>query len=396
MVKRPAVILTIVLLLALTACEEAYQKYNDPDYVPSANELTRIAEEWPDSDPLKPTAQAVALERYATAQAFESIAEQAEATRLAADQQAQQRYILLTAEAQMTEEAHRREMEQKWQWATQQAANATQIAQATEMAISIEMTAQAMAMQATAQAAAIRATATAEAYSLATTATAQHKAEIAIATQQAWQAHTTATAEAHTATAIAVHATMTRQAEKREEILGYGRDYGIPIVLLLVGAGLCTFIAYAARQYTKRPIVYPRNILGDADPLAVPQKDGGYAFVDLDRQPGPVIRVLPDGTVEAPLLRSPQQEERTTARDQWIDGHTRPRLGPGHQSSRTQEPPLPLAPPPEPGVPGLQRTFRVRRVDLLGPGKAGLLPEGLIRAIEAAWEESQDDDQHLQ
>ena len=43
-------------------------------------------------------------------------------------------------------------------------------------------------------------------------------------------------------------------------------------------------------------------------------------------------------------------------------------------------------------MPGLQRTFRVRRVDLLGPGKAGVLPDGMVRAIEAAWEETHDDD----
>ena len=185
---------------------------------------------------------------------------------------------------------------------------------------------------------------------------------------------------------------MTRKAERREEVLGYGRDYGIPIILLLLGAGMIAFLVYAARQYARRPVIYPRSVLGDAEPMAVPQKGGGYTFVDLDRQPGPVIRVLPNGIVEAPLLRSAQQEERTTARDQWLDGQSRPRLGSGHQGGRRSDPPLPLAPPPEPSVPGLQRTFRVRRVDLLGPGKAGVLPDGMVRAIEAAWEETHDDD----
>jgi len=404
--KRLAIVAGTIALavLILTGCAEAYQKYNDPSYVPSANELTRIAVEWPDGDPLKPTAQAVALERYATAAAAESVAEQAEATRQAADAQAQQQYRYMTAVAQATAEAHQREMEQRWQWATQQAANATQVAEATAMAISVEMTAQALAIEATAQQRAFEATATAdtlnrqatattEARNAAATATAQHQADVATATQQAWKAKTTATAEVHTATAMAAHATMTRQAERREETLGYARDYGIPIVLLILGGGMIALLVYAARQHQKRPIVYPRNVLGDAEPMAVPQEGGGYTFVDLDRQPGPAIRVLPNGIVQAPLLRSAQQEERTTARDQWIDGQARPRIGAGHQGGgRRPDPPLPLAPPPEPGVPGLQRTFRVRRVDLLGPGKANLLPDGMIRAIEAAWEETQDDD----
>ena len=389
MMRRPtiligAVTLAVLTLLALTGCEEAYQKYSDPNYVPSANELTRIAQEWPDSDPLKPTAQAVALERYATAAAAESIAEQAEATRQAADAQAQQQYRYMTAVAQATEDAHRREMEQKWQWATQQAANATQIAQATEMAISVEMTAQAMAAQATAQAAAIRATATAEAYSLAATATAQHKADVATATQQAWEAKTTATAESWQATQQSVHATMTRQAEKREEILGYGRDYGIPIVLLLLGGGMIAFLVYAARQYQKRPIVYPRNVLGDAEPMAVPVEGGGYTFIDLDRQPGPALIALPDGTVHAPQLRSAGQEERTTARDQLVDAMARPKLGAGQKA---QTPALPVAPPPRPPAPGLRSVRILRRLDQAG--RAGLLPPTLVEALAADWEEEQ-------
>jgi len=165
----------------------------------------------------------------------------------------------------------------------------------------MQLTAQAAAIEATATERAYRATATQQALDREATATAQHKADMATATRQAWEAKATATAESWQATQQAVHATMTHQAERREQVLGYGRDYGIPLVLLLLGGGMVAFLIYAARQYQKRPIVYPRSVLGDAEPMAVPQKDGGYAFVDLDRQPGPVIRVLPDGTVEAPL-----------------------------------------------------------------------------------------------
>jgi len=393
--KRQAVVVGAVILVVvvLTGCEDY------ATHTPSANDLTRIAEEWPDDDPNKPTIQAIALERYATAQAAQSQAEQLQLTAQAAEQQrqaaqdaAQRQYVLLTAEAQMTQEAHRREIEQQHVWATQQAANATQAAQATAMSVAATATERAYQATATQQAINQQTTATAQSVYAAQTATAQYKADVATATRQAQEARATATAQVHTATAMAAHATMTRKAERREEVLGYGRDYGIPIILLLLGGGMIAFLVYAARQYQKRPIIYPRSVLGDAEPMAVPQQGGGYTFVDLDRQPGPALRVLPNGIVEAPLLRSAQQEERTTARDQWLDGQSRPRLGPGHQGGRRSHPPLPLAPPPEPSVPGLQRTFRVRRVDLLGPDKAGVLPDGMVRAIEAAWEETHDDD----
>jgi len=393
--KRQAVVVGAVILVVvvLTGCEDY------ATHTPSANDLTRIAEEWPDDDPNKPTIQAIALERYATAQAAQSQAEQLQLTAQAAEQQrqaaqdaAQRQYVLLTAEAQMTQEAHRREIEQQHVWATQQAANATQAAQATAMSVAATATERAYQATATQQAINQQTTATAQSVYAAQTATAQYKADVATATRQAQEARATATAQVHTATAMAAHATMTRKAERREEVLGYGRDYGIPIILLLLGGGMIAFLVYAARQYQKRPIIYPRSVLGDAEPMAVPQQGGGYTFVDLDRQPGPALRVLPNGIVEATLLRSAQQEERTTARDQWLDGQSRPRLGPGHQGGRRSDPPLPLAPPPEPSVPGLQRTFRVRRVDLLGPDKAGVLPDGMVRAIEAAWEETHDDD----
>ena len=389
--KRPVIVGSVValaaaLLLALSGCDEYA-------YTPSAQDLTRLATEMPDG-PMKETAQAIALERYATQSAAEVRAAQAAAN--------------ATAQAaiyQATADAAQAALEQQRMIATQQAAQATAQAQATVNAFSMQLTAQAAAIEATAtewafQATATadalnrQATATADALNRQATATAQAKADMLTATHVAWAGQRTATAEAREATRTAYQATATRAAEQREIVLGYGRDYGIPIVLLLISAACCVLIVYGLRQYSRRPIVYPRSILGDAEPMAVPVKGGGYTFVDIDRGPGPVLIARPDGTVQAPLLRSPQQEERTTARDQWLDGQTRPRFGPGHRAGR-QGPPLPLAPPPEPGVPGLQRTFRVRRVDLLGPGKAGLLPEGMIRAIEAAWEETHDDDEPL-
>jgi len=243
-------------------------------------------------------------------------------------------------------------------------------------------TAQALSIQATAEQRSYEATATAEARNVAATAAAQHKADVATATRQAWEGRTTATAESHQATVQVAHATMTRQAEQREAVLGYGRDYGIPAVLLILGAGLLAFIVYAVRQQARRPVVYPRNVLGDAEPMAVPVQGGGYTFVDLDRQPGPALTVLPTGQVAAPLLRSAGQEERTTARDQLVDATSRPKLGAGHKG---QSPALPA--PPQAPAPGLRSVRVLRRLDQAG--KAGFLPPPLIEALAADWEEEQ-------
>ena len=69
---------TLILALLLTGCE------GYATYTPSAVDLTRITNEWPDDDPNKPTVQAIAIQRYATAMAAESVAQQAELTRQAA------------------------------------------------------------------------------------------------------------------------------------------------------------------------------------------------------------------------------------------------------------------------------------------------------------------------
>jgi len=395
-----SVIMAAVILLVAGCGEYA-------TYTPSALDLTRLATEVPDG-PVKQTAEAIALSRFGTAQAAESqaqlaqvTAQVAEMTRQAYDQQARQQYVMLTAAAQATQDAHRRELEQQHVWATQQAANATQVAQATAQTVAIQATQQAQAIEATAterayqatstaEALSQQATATAEARNVAATTTAQHKADVATATaaaiayeatstRQAWEAKTTATAEYHQATAQAAHATMTRQAEKREEVLGYGKDYGIPLVLLVIAGGIGVLVIYGIRQQARRPVVYPRNLLGDAEPMACPVQGGGYTFVDLDRQPGPALQVLPDGTVNAPLLRSAGQEERTTARDQMLDAVSRPRLGGG------QKAPAPALPaPPQAPAPGLRSVRVLRRLDQAE--RAGYLPPPLVAALAADWE----------
>ncbi len=393
----------LVVLLALTGCE-GYETYT-----PSAIDLTSLAEQYHGDD--KPAIQGTAVARYLTAEAAQTQAEQAaaqaalaQATQQAAAAAAEHQLTMLTAEAQATRDTLSAQgtaqtmnviatQQTMAMVATQQAAQATQVAQATAQAISVQMTTQAVAIQATAEQRAYEATATAdalnrqatattEARNIAATATAQYKADVATATHQAWEAKTTSTAESVGATSAAYQATATRAAEEREIVLGYGRDYGIPLVLLLIAGGLGALAVYGLREYRRRPVVCSRNILGDAEPMAVPVDGGGYTFIDLDRQPGPALQVLPDGQVTAPLLRSPGQEERTTARDQAVDGATRPRLGGGR---KTEAPQLPA--PPEAPAPGLRSVRILRRLDQAE--RAGFLPPPLVAALAADWEEEQ-------
>jgi len=397
--KMVGILMVVITLLVAAGCEE-YQQYATA--VPrSPGDLTQVAIIFNDApEPVQATARAIALERYGTAQAAESLQDQAaaakaiaETTRVASQVVAERQYTLLTADAHATEQAHQREMEQKWQWATQQASNATQCAQATQQAVSVQLTQQAVAAQATAEewnrqttatAEAVRgaATATAVEWELRTTATAQMRADQATATQRAWDERQTATAESWQATQQIAHSTMTRQAEKRETVLGYGRDYGIPVVLLVIGGGLSALIWYGFQELKSRPVVMERSLLGDAQPMAVKDSGGGWSFIDLDRQPGHVTRLLASGEAQAPRFREAGQEERTTARDQGVDGMTRPRLGGGHQQRQVE-----LPAPPQARPEGLTGVRVLRRLDQAT--QSGLLPPGQVEAIEAVWQEEE-------
>jgi len=274
--------------------------------------------------------------------------------------------------------------------ATAVAANATAQMEAarfeTAEARRVAETAEARRIEETAVAVAIEATRQRTQWEQDATATAWVREDMA--TQEAHYAtrQAEATAAVVQATQQSHQATATRMAAQREERLGGFRDYGLPIILLLLVGGAVGLVVYGLRQWSKRPIVYPRSVLGDADPMAVPQIGGGFAFVDLDRQPGPVLQVLPSGEVNAPLLRSPAQEERTTARDQMLDAASRPRLGAGHSNA-----PVPqlAADPPQAPVPGLTGVRIVRRLDQTAT--AGLLSPGQVEAVEAVWKETEED-----
>lgn len=259
---------------------------------------------------------------------------------------------------------------------------------AQETISALALTRQAMEIQLTREAWHIQLTATERAFQL--TATEQARRDMLTQTAQAWSyqltadayylaRQQTATAERIQATRTAEHATATRQAERREEVLAYGRDFGLPLILLGLLAVAIFLLIHGIQWWMHRPTPFDRDFRGDARPFFVPTRDGKYVLVDLDRQPGPVMIVHPDGTVEAPQLRSAAQEERTTARDQVVDLATRPRLG---RPGTRQQPALPLAPPPSP-MQGIRRVAILRRLDQAAA--AGMLSPTLVAALEEDW-----------
>jgi len=314
----------------------------------------------------------------ATAQAavvnatVEAIRGAAEVQRVAATRQsaaataaAWDRYVQATAAA------HEREVQlTAVAFATQEARSASATAQAVE----IEATRQAVSLEATRQRQAWEQNATATAWAREDMAT--QEARFATRQAEATAVIVAATRNSHVATA-------TRKAEVREENLGYARDYGLPAFGLVLVMAAIVGAVWLVREWRKRPIVYPRSFLGDAEPMAIRREDGGYTLIDLDRQPGPVLQLLPSGAVDAPQLRSAGQEERTTARDQLLDAASRPRMGAGHGS---QVPALPE--PPRAAPEGLTGVRILRRLDQAAT--AGLLPPGQIEAIEAVWQSEEE------
>ncbi len=362
-----AVILAAAMLL-VAGCEEY------ADYTPSASDLTAIAEQYQGDD--KEMIQGTAVARYLTAEAAQLAQEQAqveiaqlEATRQAAAAQEQRQYLAMTTEAQATANALAA-------GATSQAVNAL----GTQQAYTFQSTATGQAIQMTAQVEAIHATATIEARNWAATVTAQHKADLATATRRAKDDRATATQESLDATAGAVHATMTRQAEKREVVLGYTRDYGLPLLLLAIAVGIGALLVWGVSELRKRPVVMEQSLLGDSQQVRIPTEDGrGYTFVDLDLMPAPVVTVRRDGSVDAPILRDEVREEADKERDQHLNALSRPRFGAGHRGQST------TLPATQPRIPGLRSLRIVRTLDQLG--RAGAMPTPLIESLQADWEE---------
>ena len=260
----------------------------------------------------------------------------------------------------------------------------TAVAHATQEARSIAATTEAAAIHATRQADELEATRQAEQWERNATATAWARDYEATAQAEYDARRASATAEVIQATRDSHQATATRAAEKREETLGAARDFGLPMLGLALILASIAGIVWLVRQWVSRPQIVERSLLGDAQPVMVKGRDGRWQFLDLDRQPGPVIELLPDGGASAPQLRTPAQEERTTSRDQMADAMTRPRLGGGHGAQ-----PVQMAEPPQARPEGLTG---VRVLRTLGQAStAGLLSPPAVEAIEAVWSEPEDD-----
>ena len=271
--------------------------------------------------------------------------------------------------------------------ATEQAASATAqaaaVIQTTAQARSVAETAEARAIETTRQAVAIEGTRARQTWEQDATATAWARDYEATAQAEYDARRASATAEVVQATRDSHQATATRAAEKREETLGAARDYGLPAFGLVLILAAIVGGVWLVKSYMDRPQPVQRSMLGDALPMMHKTRDGRWQFLDTDRQPGPVIELLPNGGASAPQLRSPAQEERTTARDQALDGVSRPRLGSGHSSQ-----PVAMAEPPQARPEGLTGVRILRRLDQ--GVKTGLLPSGQMTAIEAMWEEVDD------
>lgn len=317
--------------------------------------------------PVSPTMQAINQDSFATRSALEVDLAQSAAR---ATQQAM--------DFQVTLQAQERRLA---------ILRAEETRRAQETSTALEIARQAVELQLTREAWHVQLTATERAFQL--TATEQARQDMLTGTAQAWSnqqtadayylaRQKTAVAERIETTRIAEQATATRQAERREEVLAYGRDFGLPLLLLALLVFVIFLLIYGIRWWMRRPVQLDRDFRGDAHPFFVPTRDG-YVLVDLDRQPGPAMIIRPDGTVEAPQLRSAAQEERTTARDQVVDLTTRPRLGAG---ARGQQPALPLAPPPSP-MQGIRRVAVLRRLDQAAT--AGVLPPTLVATLEEDW-----------
>ncbi|MCP4536598.1 MAG: hypothetical protein GY832_05580 [Chloroflexi bacterium] len=292
---------TLILVLLLTGCEEY------ATYTPSAMDLTRIATEWPDDDPAKPTVQAIALQRYGTEVAAKAIAEQAQLTVDAANAQAGQQRIMLTAESGLTAEALNVR-------ATIDALNV----QATREAMAIEATRTAEARIAAEMATrdAVQATATQQAYNAQATTDARNAtATVISATAQAAAAHATETLQAHkdnvTLTAISATAQAVTLQAKQEQFL-YPVKIAGSILLVLAGALALTWLGWRFAQVAEDRARVIRRRPDEGEPIIVlGDERWGLPL----RAFGPVVDATP-GKERVPQLSSIEVQEATTMRQQ--------------------------------------------------------------------------------
>ncbi len=390
--RRLTIISTALVALLLTGCE------GYATYTPSALDLTRIANEWPDDDPNKPTVQAIAIQRYATAMAAESVAQQAELTRQAAQAEADRQKAILTAEAGATADAlnirattdalnvqaTRQTMDTEAtrtaeariaaEMATRQAIQAT----ATQQARNIQVTADARNATATSQAQAVQATREAE------RATARAVAAQATATVQAHEDNATATVISATTQAV------TLQAE-RERWLHPFRIIGV-ILLVLAGALAVSWLGWRFAQVMEDRARVIRRRPDEGEPIIVWRERWGLPL----RAFSPIVDATP-GQERAPQLAPVEVQEATTMRQQTSNALQARQVGevararskfPTLTRRRRRSPSSPVFPrPPRLRTPTTGLVNVVAVDDLVEAAEQGVLAPNLAAAIEGQWTE---------
>ncbi len=270
------------------------------------------------SSALRPTVEAMEVERYAQAIQAERARDAAEATLAVFWAQETVRVREQSAAATATQQA-RYEMATATAWA------------ATATAASVQATA-------TARTQAIAATATATSWAATATADAVAWSQAATATRSAWevQATSTAVAAAAIATAQAAQAEQARLEAERARLVYPVRAYG-PWALLFTAFALLLWAGYRmARAAEARVRAVPRDARGDA-PLFIDEKGN---IIDADRSLYPVVNA------QYPQL-PPEVQDRVTARDQAVDLMSRGLPGQASGQRRRLPPNLPaMAPPP--------------------------------------------------
>ncbi len=348
-----AVVATVVILLATSACETG---------TAALNSRQRPAV----SSPLVPTVESAQVALFLTQAAVEGQASVAEATANAARATAETYAARVTAQARAQ--------------ATAQAQSAQ--ATATERAYHATATAQSIHATATARAESAQATATERAYQV--TSTAEAIAAQEQATARAASATCTAWAGARTAEAVYVTQTVTAlNLERQQHVARVERvlDVVRPIAWTMMGLAALVLALWGVYRLVQvaelRGRQLPRDEQGRTGALVVPLPGGGCDIVHVDRLPGAVVHLLPDGNAEAPPLGATEAQERTTTREQWIEVE-RARASASGVSRRKPRAQFPMPPRlPVGRVVTLRRLDQALHVDLLSPP--------MVEALETDW-----------
>lgn len=342
-----------ILLLLAVSCESSTPASYSYGPVPPAVTSTH----------LRPTVEAMEVERYAQAIQAERAKSAAEAT-------------LAVFWAQETAQAQERAA----------AATATRTAweaQSTATAWAATATAASHQATATAQAQSAAATATATSWAATATADAIAWAQAATATRAAWEIGATATRTTYeaVATAQAAQAEKARLEAERARLTYPVKAYG-PWVLLAVAFALLVWAGYRLTLAGERRLrAIPRDARGDAPILSTLTRKG-ETITDPDLMLYPVLEIRPNG-VSQPQLAPAEYQAQVKARDQAVDLMSRGL--PGQAAARSKR----RLPPNFAG--GLRRVIVLRRLDQAAV--AGVLPPPMAQALEADWQRIQEEEQ---